>query len=79
MLCADYTCKGRKCNAENCANSHTRQARDIEKTDIEKIARFFKQNKHGHLSKYNFSKLDLSATVRSVMGGADRITSSKTD
>jgi len=77
MLCVDYTCKGRECNAENCAFSHPRLPRDIEKLDIEKIACFFKQNKHGYLSKYHFRRLNLSETVKSLMGGADGITSSK--
>ena len=79
MLCADYTCKSCKCNAENSAFAHPRQPRDIEKLDIEKIACFFKQNKHGHLRKYHFRRLDLSAAAKSVSGGADGITISKTD
>ena len=36
-LCADYTCKDHKCNAENCAFTHPHQPRDIEKLDIEKL------------------------------------------
>jgi hypothetical protein len=78
-LCVDYTCKGCECIAENCAFAHPRQPKDIEKLDIEKIASFFKQNKHGYLSEYHFRRLDLSETAKSVMGGAEGITSSKMD
>ena len=77
--CGNYTCKDCECNAENCVFAHPHQPRDIEKPDIEKIACFFKQNTHGHLSKYHFRKLDLSVSAKPVMGGADGITSSKTD
>ena len=59
--------------------AHPRQPKDIEKSDIEKIEFFFKQNKHGYLSEYHFRRLDLSETAKSVMGGAEGITSSKTD
>ena len=78
-LCVDYTCKGRECTVEKFAFAYPRQPKDIEKSDVEKIAFFFKQNKHGYLSEYHFRRLDLSETARSVMGGADRFTSSKTD
>ena len=77
-LCVDYTCKGCKCNAKNCAFSHPHQPNDIDKPDIAKIVCYFKQNKHGYLSKYKFRKLDLSDAAKSMMGGVDGITSSKT-
>ena len=79
LLCVDYTCKGCNCNAENCTFAHPRQPKDIDKLDFEKIACFFKHNKHGYLSKYHFPRIDLSETDKSVMGGADRIMRSKTD
>ena len=78
-LCVDYTCKGCKCIAEKCAFADTRPPKDIEKSDIEKIAGFFKQNKHGYLSEYHFCRLDLSETAKSVMVGAEGITSIETD
>ena len=78
-LCVDYACKGWECTIEKCAFSPPRQPKDIEKSDIEKIALFFKQNKHDYLSEYHFRRLDLSETAKSVMGGAEGITSSKTD
>ena len=63
-----------------CININTIiQGKDIEMSDIEKIAIHFKMNKHGYLSKYHFRKLNLSEAARSVMGGAERITSSKTN
>ena len=47
---------------------------------MEKIAVYFKMNKHGHLSEYHFHKLkNVSKAVKSVWGGADGITSSKTN
>jgi hypothetical protein len=78
-LCVDFACKGRDCNAENCAYAHPRRSKDIDKLDVDKIACFFKQNKHGYLSEYHFRKIVLSETAKSMMGGADGITSSKTD
>ena len=78
-LCVPYTCKGLKCDGENCPFSHPRQAKDIEMSDVEKIAIFFKMNKHGYLSEYHFRRLNLSEAARSVMGGAEGITSSKTN
>jgi ABC-type oligopeptide transport system ATPase subunit len=59
--------------------AHPRQAKDIKMSDLEKIAIHFKMNKHGYLSKYHFRKLNLSESARSVMGGAEGITSSKTN
>ena len=78
-LCTNYTCKGCECNAESFEFSHPRLPKDIEKSNIEKIACFFKQNKHGYLSKYHFCRLNLSETAKSVMGGADGIMRSMTD
>ena len=79
VLCVNYTCKGCKCTVEKCVFAHPRQPKDIEKLDIDKIASFFKQNKHGYLSEYHFRRFDLSGTAKSMMGGAEGITSSKTD
>ena len=77
-LCVPYTCKGLECEDENCPFAHPLQAKDIEMSDVEKIAIFFKMNKHGYLSEYHFRKLkNLSEAARSVMGGAEGITSSK--
>ena len=78
-LCVDYTCKGCKCTVEKCAFAHPRQPKDIEILEIEKIASFFKLNKHGYLSEYHFRRLDLSEAAKSVMGGEEGITISKTD
>ena len=78
-LCVNYTCKGHKCTVEKCAFAHPRQQKDIKKSDIEMIASFFKLNKHGYLSEYHFRRIDLSEAAKSVMGGAEGITSSKTD
>jgi hypothetical protein len=79
-LCVPYTCKGLECDSKNCPFAHPRQAKDIEMSDVEKIAIFFKMNKHGYLSEYHFRKLkNLSEAARSVMGGAEGITSSKTN
>ena len=47
--------------------------------DIEKIASFFKLNKHGYISEYHFCRLGLSEVAKSVMESAEGITSSKTD
>ena len=41
-LCVPYTCKGLECEDENCPFAHPRQAKDIEMSDIEKIAVHFK-------------------------------------
>jgi hypothetical protein len=80
-LCVPYTCKGLECpDKENCPFAHPCQATDIEMSDVEKIAIHFKMNKHGYLSEYHFRKLkNLSDAARSIMGGADGITSSKTN
>ena len=78
-LCVPYTCKGLECEDKHCQFDHPRQPKDIEILDIEKIAIHFKMNKHGYLSEYHFRKLNLSETARSVMGGAEGITSSKTN
>jgi len=72
-------CKGRECTVEKCASDHPCQSKDIKKSDIEKIASFFKLNKYGYLSEYHFHRLNLSEAEKSVMGGAEGITSSKTD
>ena len=79
-ICVPYLCKGLECPNEHCKFAHPRQAADINMSDVQKIAIHFKMNKHGHLSKYHFRKLtDLSEEVRSVMGSAEGITSSKTN
>ncbi len=81
VLCVPYTCKDLECEDEpNCKFSHPRQAVDIDMSDIQKIAIHFKMNKHGHLSEYNFCKLtNLSKEVKSMLGGAEGITSSQTN
>ena len=78
-LCVPYTCKGLEYNDKNCPFAHPCQPKDIEMLDIKKIAIHFKMNKHGYLSEYHFQKLNLSEAARSVMGGAEGITSSKTN
>ena len=55
-LCVPYTCKSLKCEDKNCPFAHPRQPKDIEISDIEKIAIHFKMNKHGYLSEYHFRK-----------------------
>ncbi len=77
-ICVLYVCKELECTEENRPNAHPRNASDIDLSDVEKIAVHFKMNKHGHLSKYHFCKLkNASETVKSVWGGASRITRSK--
>ena len=79
-ICVPYSCKGLKCDNKHCKFAHPRQANDIQMLDIEKIAIHFKMNKLSYLSKYHFRKLtNLSEEVKSVMGGAEGITSSKTN
>jgi len=80
-ICVPYSCKGLECEDEpNCKFAQPRQAEDIDMSYVEKIAIHFKMNKHGHLSKYHFRKLtNLSEEVKSVMGGAEGLTSSKTN
>jgi hypothetical protein len=36
-LCVDYTCKGHKCNAENCVFAYPRQPKDIENRTLRKL------------------------------------------
>ena len=79
-ICVPYSCKGLECDDEHCKFAHPRQAADIDMSDIEKIAIHLKMNKHSHLSKYHFRKLtNLSKEVKSVLGGAEGLTSSKTN
>jgi hypothetical protein len=79
-LCVPYTCKELECNDENFRFAHPRQALDIEISDVEKIAIYFKTNKHGYLSKYHFRKLKkVSEAVKSVWGGAGGLANSKTN
>ena len=80
QICVPYVCKELECPDEQCPHAHPCQASVIDPSDVEKIAVHFKMNKHGHLIKYHFRKLNnVSETVKSVWGGAGGIASSKTN
>jgi hypothetical protein len=46
-ICADFTCKGRKCTRENCPYSHPRNARELTAETIAAIVHHFSSKKFG--------------------------------
>ena len=68
-ICVDFTCKGRECKNTNCTTSmHPRRPQNMNKEDVEAIARHFKANKIGWLSAYHFAHLSLSPEAESLLG-----------
>jgi hypothetical protein len=77
-ICADFTCKGRKCTRENYPYSHPRNARKLTAETIATIIRHFSSKKIGWLNKWHFMKLGhLPADVKALVGGKDGPSSSK--
>lgn len=68
-VCVDFTCKGRECTNSTCPSSmHPRRPQNMNKEDVEAIARHFKANKLGWLSAYHFSNLSLSPEAEALLG-----------
>jgi hypothetical protein len=77
-ICADFTCKGRKCTRENCPHSHPRNARKLTRETAAAIICHFSSKKIGCLNKWYFMKLgSLPADVKALVGGKDGPSSSK--
>jgi hypothetical protein len=77
-ICADFTCKGRKCTGENCPYSHPRNACELTAETIAAIVRHFSSKKIGWLNEWHFMKLaNLPADVKALVGGKDGPSSSK--
>jgi hypothetical protein len=77
-ICANFTCKGRKCTRENCPYSHPRNARELTAETIAKIIHHFSSKNVGWLNEWHFMKLaHLPADVKVLVGGKDGPSSSK--
>jgi hypothetical protein len=77
-ICADFTCKGRKCTRENRPYSHPRNACKLTRETIAAIVHHFSSKKIGWLNKWHFIKLgNLPADVKALVGGKDGPSSSK--
>jgi hypothetical protein len=71
-ICADFTCKGRKCTRENCPYSHPRNACELTAKTIAAIICHFSSKNIRWLNKWHFMKLtQLPADVKALMGGKD--------
>jgi hypothetical protein len=77
-ICANFTCKGRKCTRENCPYSHPRNACELTAETIPAIVCHFSSKKIGRLNIWRFMKLgDLPTDVKALVGGKDGPSSSK--
>jgi hypothetical protein len=77
-ICADFTCKGRKCTRENRPHSHPRNACKLTRETVAAIVRHFSSKKIGWLNKWHFMKLgNLPADAKVLVGGKDGPSSSK--
>jgi hypothetical protein len=77
-ICADFTCKGRKCTREIYPYSHPRNACKLTAETIAAIVCHFSSKKIGWLNEWHFMKLgNLPADVKALVGGKDGPSSSK--
>jgi hypothetical protein len=71
-ICADFTCKGRKCTRENCPYSHPRNAHKLTTETIAAIVCHFSSKKIEWLNEWHFMKFgNLPADVKALVGGKD--------
>jgi hypothetical protein len=77
-ICADFTCKGRKCTRENCPYSHPRNASELTAETIATIVCHFSLKKIGWLNEWHLMKIgNLPADVKALVRGKDGPSSSK--
>ena len=68
-ICVNFTCKGRECNNSTCTPSmHPRRPLNMNKEDVEAIAKHFKAKDIGWLSAYHFAALGMSPLAESLLG-----------
>jgi hypothetical protein len=75
-LCANFTCKGKECNNNNCDFAHPRKALEIKRETIIMIANHLIKKDMGWFSEYHFMRMpNITDGVKKLLGNTKGPTS----